>query len=60
MSSTAPNLVLGIQRILDIYGSSTYQDLRRMISDHARARGVEVSFPVNHRVLWWMPSAGVL
>ena len=39
-----PNLnMLGI-REPDIYGSSTYQDLQRMISDHARARGVEVSF----------------
>ena len=39
-----PNLnMLGI-REPDIYGSSTYQDLLRMISDHARARGVEVSF----------------
>lgn len=39
-----PNLnMLGI-REPDIYGSSTYQDLQRMISGHARARGVEVSF----------------
>ena len=39
-----PNLnMLGI-REPDIYGSSTYQDLQRMISDHARTRGVEVSF----------------
>lgn len=39
-----PNLnMLGI-REPDIYGSSTYQDLQRMISDHACARGVEVSF----------------
>ncbi len=39
-----PNLnMLGI-REPDIYGSSTYQDLQRMISDHVRARGVEVSF----------------
>lgn len=39
-----PNLnMLGI-REPDIYGSSTYQDLQRMISDRARARGVEVSF----------------
>lgn len=39
-----PNLnMLGI-REPDIYGSSTYQDLQRMISDHARAQGVEVSF----------------
>ena len=39
-----PNLnMLGI-REPDIYGSSTYQDLQRMISDHARARSVEVSF----------------
>lgn len=39
-----PNLnMLGI-REPDIYGSSTYQDLQRMISDHARAGGVEVSF----------------
>ena len=39
-----PNLnMLGI-REPDIYGSSTYQDLQRMISDHACARGAEVSF----------------
>ena len=39
-----PNMnMLGIRQP-EIYGSATYQDLQRMISDHARARGVEVSF----------------
>ena len=39
-----PNLnLLGIREPA-IYGSGTYQQLRQMISDHARTQGVEVSF----------------
>ncbi len=39
-----PNLnMLGI-REPDIYGKQTYEALVRLVSDHAAARGVEVSF----------------
>ena len=39
-----PNInMLGV-REPEIYGSGTYDDLVRLIKDHAKERGVEVSF----------------
>lgn len=39
-----PNLNLLGKREPDIYGKNTYEDLKNLISDHAKVRGVEVAF----------------